>query len=770
MEVLYKLVWFAILIHLFSVGEARVRYNSQVSMHTNYNISFADIDGDGLHDFYTFDGDKVYAATTEYTSHGLGYYKSVYGNHNRVLSGKFFGGATRDFLCGQGPQDIINHGVECFMLLGDRSLYQFWQHDFIFTDQIIVGDYNGDGYDDILCYAPLTGVFRAFTLNHSDIFYRQGFIPIPNWAPGNLGTSLLRMDIRIGEFGVPNGISDLIAYDSTNGAVAVFAGVWDGSSFTFWWWFSITGGFGGPSYELAVGDVNGDGLDDAVLHDWINGGPIKAYTVSWSSSTGAMPPLAINQGDISTGTNCRLFFAKVISVAGEDNGRTSKRDDIMILSRASPILWLRYDARFDGTKQTYWWSYTQYPIILGADPDGDSIITKHELGGYDPDNNGGSDGILPSYGASPNMRDVFVHADYMAGPPGASWTYQMTPAAVSLAVAAMAEHGINLHIFQGSMIPYQANLGNPTFDWARDFDPIKGSHMSISRAPFFHYCLFANTYNGGSSSGNSRGTGASTDFIVTLGGQSTAGAQASIFLHNLGHNLGLRHGAVDDIDYKPNHLSIMNNNYLFGVYKNGDYHFTYSDILCSDLNENLLSETNGLRCSVSGSDKYKMKVFKTGKWYDINGPADFNNNGVTDTASVKVDTNSDSSYTILKGGPNEYNMLVFNGGGAIGSASYKRSEHASSEPLWDEPEIKDIPTNPVVDRTDFTHLNLKPHHGPQKLQSKDRFPRELFTSEESFLAQGQVQPNSVSPFVRTQDRRDLVNPLPIPFTYNRGRK
>ena len=59
----------------------------------------------------------------------------------------------------------------------------------------------------------------------------------------------------------------------------------------------------------------------------------------------------------------------------------------------------------------------------------------------------------------------------------------------------------------------------------------------------------------------SRGIPAS-DFIVSLGlwngGSPTNDQQVGTFVHELGHNLGLRHGGNDHNVGKPNFLSIMN--------------------------------------------------------------------------------------------------------------------------------------------------------------------------------------------------------------------
>ena len=72
--------------------------------------------------------------------------------------------------------------------------------------------------------------------------------------------------------------------------------------------------------------------------------------------------------------------------------------------------------------------------------------------------------------------------------------------------------------------------------------------------------------------------------------------QAGTFMHELGHNLGLRHGGGDDVNYKPNFLSIMN--YFFqmnGLYKNKRWGLlNYSQFTIKDLDETSLNEKNGL--------------------------------------------------------------------------------------------------------------------------------------------------------------------------------
>jgi hypothetical protein len=80
--------------------------------------------------------------------------------------------------------------------------------------------------------------------------------------------------------------------------------------------------------------------------------------------------------------------------------------------------------------------------------------------------------------------------------------------------------------------------------------------------------------------------------------------EAGTFMHELGHSLGLRHGGADNVNYKPNYLSIMN--YLFQT--NGLPTFSsftpctvatsridYSGSLLRHLVETSLSEAVGIR-------------------------------------------------------------------------------------------------------------------------------------------------------------------------------
>jgi hypothetical protein len=93
------------------------------------------------------------------------------------------------------------------------------------------------------------------------------------------------------------------------------------------------------------------------------------------------------------------------------------------------------------------------------------------------------------------------------------------------------------------------------------------------------------------------------EFLVTLGdgwtpdssGHSVGSQdqQAGTFMHELGHNLGLRHGGGDNINCKPNYLSVMSYNFQFSDLI-ADRPLDYSRNTIASLIETSLSEPDGI--------------------------------------------------------------------------------------------------------------------------------------------------------------------------------
>jgi len=382
-----------------------------------------------------------------------------------------------------------------------------------------------------------------------------------------------------------------------------------------------------------------------------------------------------------------------------------------------PDFWFStYDSNGSGADCVAWEAQVVAYASGEVDSDGDKFLDNWELNGYY-----GAD--LQALGANPLHKDLFVEADFMNNggnllPPknqldnivavfnGAPVTNPDGIPGIHIHIdtgGADATHEVHTYatydLGGGNQVPLQANLGvnTPgcaTYDWTQ-FQTVKDANFSWSRLPIFHYMIFANnlapcfgTVSGISRNGDTDATfiKGATDFIVSLGGwggHGTAYEREGTFIHELGHNLGLRHGGNDHNNYKPNYLSVMN--YFFqtsGVYRSGGwYNFDYSRFLLPTLNENNLNENTGLGALAA--------VYGT-KWYCPSPPGgtnsdltasssvDWNCNGAI-AAGASVDINHDGAKTSL-GSQNNWANVTFSGNGVIGSGASASTLAAKSLP------------------------------------------------------------------------------------------
>lgn len=229
------------------------------------------------------------------------------------------------------------------------------------------------------------------------------------------------------------------------------------------------------------------------------------------------------------------------------------------------------------------------PGVIDSDRDGIPDSAKVAGGTY-----AGLD--LHAMGARAGRRDIFLEIDYMDGTDVAT---RPRREALQKMEKAFADKGIAMHMDTGSLHakdfdPAAFNLGggnsvpfSPCIELdtsaegagaragCASFQAYKNHHMDLRRKLLFHYALFANSQNIDGSAGPSGISEMSgNDLIVTLGGYDfqadtdmgvnmLVNMQASTLMHEFGHNLGLRHGGNEDVNYKPNHYSVMNYMYQF---------------------------------------------------------------------------------------------------------------------------------------------------------------------------------------------------------------
>jgi len=324
----------------------------------------------------------------------------------------------------------------------------------------------------------------------------------------------------------------------------------------------------------------------------------------------------------------------------------------------------------------------------------------------DSDGDGLSDSTEATLGSSPLHKDIFVEIDWfiingrsMKPRPGfVEFVQSVFAAAPVLNPDGTTGIRIHLELSQGirtnqAVLGYANSQGD--YQWGQ-FDSYKAIYFTQSKRNTHHYCLFVGDWgdrNGKAtrSSGISRNgdnfVAGASDLIVSLGSlgkdgwynKPTAGkfvyTQAGTFVHELGHNLGLKHGGKDYLNYKPNFLSLMNYSFqtdgipytrLDGVRFRI---FDYSRFYLPGLNENNLNETLGLGPFASdnfgtyGTTYYFEKPDKhhdTLVSWDATHSVDWNKDGRI-SASVRSEINVDRRLTSLQTS-NDWSHLAFTGG------------------------------------------------------------------------------------------------------------
>jgi hypothetical protein len=255
-----------------------------------------------------------------------------------------------------------------------------------------------------------------------------------------------------------------------------------------------------------------------------------------------------------------------------------------------------FNTAFGNYNCTNWLGY--------PDRDCDQLADDWETSGY-----GGIDFPGPTYQANKNIKDIYLEIDYRGHHiPLAGVTAAVTTAFANSGVANYPGYapGIQLHIFVNE------NMGNPGGDPCTDmstfgsikntwfgFSPSERSNPTLMAAKrqTFHYGIFIHSQclpalPGSSGSSEIRGNDLAVSLGSFAGGIGSAAEQKGTLMHELGHNLGLLHGGNNDINCKPNYLSVMNWAFQFPTYAINP--LDYSKNAWLGLDENDLSEPAGI--------------------------------------------------------------------------------------------------------------------------------------------------------------------------------
>jgi hypothetical protein len=299
------------------------------------------------------------------------------------------------------------------------------------------------------------------------------------------------------------------------------------------------------------------------------------------------------------------------------------------------------DTDGDGLNDTW----ENNPVPAGIDP-----LYPSGLTGYVDLNCNGRYDInvdTPLPDSHVNEPDLYVKFDYMVKSTAPTHSHQPSAAAMAMVQTALGNHHTHLHYYPVSEMLAETAVTTLTAPGmlvpactgpdAISLYTIKPLHFTSNLAPAYHYAVFGH-YNTCDSltdcphcpsttktaaappfgaSGISEVPG--NDFIVSLGSLVDVGAvipdiiNAGTFMHELGHNLGLRHGGNDDFNQKPNYISVMNYSYEFGIgttaapgpYPTSTvnpeiaYHIDYSTFAAGTLHQGMPSGSN--TCVSDGS-------------------------------------------------------------------------------------------------------------------------------------------------------------------------
>jgi hypothetical protein len=289
------------------------------------------------------------------------------------------------------------------------------------------------------------------------------------------------------------------------------------------------------------------------------------------------------------------------------------------------------------------------PWNTGTDPtvpdtDGDGIDDGDEV-------NGTASGLdLSPYGVSPVHKDILLEYDWMDDATGCA-AHSHRPDEAMLAIvrdafaAAPAENPdgtTGIHVYQdlAGLATHQVTAsGSNRIDdddgfidggiGGTDFLAKEAQNFDPRRAGYFHYVIFGHGYTAAPGSSGQASIGGHR-MMITLGcGYANVNEVAYTIMHELGHNLGLRHGGDENCNDKPNYNSVMNYRFQFTGAVDCTLHPIgrpdYSRGLHPLLDENALVERNGI-CPLQSAAGRSI-------------PIDWNVNHMIDAAPVAYDVN-----------------------------------------------------------------------------------------------------------------------------------
>jgi hypothetical protein len=337
-------------------------------------LYLGDLDGDGIEDVLQLNGPYLSVLNPNFELSPR-FTHQFSANVQRLVLGNFNVGDRRE----QVGAILADGSIQFFGLSPDRTVLWWWMTmpSFIGNDEhYIVGDYDGDGADEIMVFKPSNGTVRMYQIGASGFFELM-----TNFQPGNLaGLDLRGKQILAGGFGDTLGRKDILVIDPHHRQVFRYASVTlTGGVVTFWWAFTTIAGLFNPGDQIVAANLDGNRKDGVLIRNAANGTYRMCRAEYDNGNLMNMPGVAVGQLPVQANIG-RIVAAKVRDQAFRRERGGLRRDDVLFFDEGTRQL-IRTDARFDaGANQlTYWWAYTSDRIFIGNNFTFDTRITANQV-------------------------------------------------------------------------------------------------------------------------------------------------------------------------------------------------------------------------------------------------------------------------------------------------------------------------------------------------------------------------------------------------------
>lgn len=311
------------------------------------NLHVGDVDGDGLQDFVQYGHNKIFAYRANYERDGIlhAYLPSPV---ERLILGDFTTSGRekgRDQVCAV----LHNKTLRCYSSSDDNRTLWWWfvQSNFIGkSEQIIVGDYDGNGADDLLLYNSKTGGMRFWTMRPGKVKFQ----PMTNVSLGELAQFDRRDKILLtGDFGQGTARDDLLLWDRAKGQLSRYDSIPKSGQTTFRLAFHTAPGFLQGRDLVRVANLEGGPRDGVAVFDPA-AGTSRFYRAR--EAPGGLQPAPVTPGNLAGKEGFLPVFGHFATQKGE---RGDERDDLALYKHATGEL-LRLDARWDPKRKehTFW--------------------------------------------------------------------------------------------------------------------------------------------------------------------------------------------------------------------------------------------------------------------------------------------------------------------------------------------------------------------------------------------------------------------------------